>query len=92
MRVLKGADTIDEAVNQFYENPDKYSHGPDSTMSKPVTHTKDPKMQVHSPPPQYPPTETRTRLWNIPHTNAVIEAGNLRARDEVHFTLTTWWR
>jgi hypothetical protein len=66
--LLKGADTIDEAVGQFFDNPDKYSH------IAAVNH-KQTKMTVSA---------SRHR----PHTNAVIEAGNVRARDEVRFTLT----
>jgi hypothetical protein len=69
---LKDADTIDEAVGQYYENPDKYLNGP--VPSKPK--------QVYDPP---------ARTMGLPrhqhHTNAVIEAGNVRARDEVRFAL-----
>ncbi|OCK73109.1 hypothetical protein K432DRAFT_438401 [Lepidopterella palustris CBS 459.81] len=79
---LEGADTIDEAVSQFYENPNKYSHSPVPSMSNPVNHAKETKMQVCSPLPPAPPAKTMSRPWRQPHTNVVVEAGNVRARDE----------
>ena len=91
MCVLKGADTIDEALNQFYENPNKYSRSPVPSMSNPVNHIKETKMQVYSPPPYPPLANTVSGPRRRPHTNAVIEAGNVRARDEVRFTLTSVW-
>ena len=91
MCVLKGADTIDEAVDQFYENPDKYSDSSVPSMSNPMNPTKDTKIQVFSPPLHPPPAKTMSGPRRRPHTNAVIEAGNVRARDEVHFTLTSVW-
>ena len=87
MCVLKGADTINEALNQFYENPNKYSHNVVPSMSNPVNHIKETKTQVYSP----PLANTMSRPRRRPHTNAVIEAGNVRARDEVRFTLTSVW-
>lgn len=79
---LEGADTVNEALNQFYENPSKYSHSPVPSMSSPVNHTKETKMQVYSPPPYAPLAKTMSGPRRPPHTNAVIEAGNVRARDE----------
>ena len=78
MHLLKGANTIEEAVGQFYENPNKYSYGVAPSMSKPV---------VSAPPPYAAMSASRHR----PYTNAVIEAGHVRARDEVRFTLTSVW-
>jgi hypothetical protein len=157
MCVLKGTNTIDEAVDQFYENPNKYSHNPVPSMSNPVNHPKDTKTpvdappsyapsantmsgsvpsmsnpvdhpkdtktqvysppsyapsantmsgqvpsmsnpvdhpkdtktQVYSPPSYAPPANTMSGPRRRPHTNVVIEAGNIRARDEVRFTLTS---
>jgi len=79
---LEGADTINEALNQFYENPNKYLHSPVPSMSNPVNHIKETKMQVYSPPPYAPLAKTMSGPRRPPHTNAVIEAGNVRARDE----------
>ncbi|TAQ86452.1 hypothetical protein B7494_g5226 [Chlorociboria aeruginascens] len=80
--VLKGAKSVEEAVAQFYEDPDKYSHSPVS-KSNPVDHAKEAKMRNDSPPLYAPPTTPApiTRSHR-PHTNAVIEAGHVRARDE----------
>ncbi|KAG0645420.1 hypothetical protein D0Z07_8539 [Hyphodiscus hymeniophilus] len=83
---LEGAGTLDEAVGHFYEDPDRYSHSPDSGKSKPVDQksvdhtTTEAKPPVYAPPPYNPPTNTLAR--RRPHTNAVVEAGNVRARDE----------
>jgi hypothetical protein len=89
MCALKGANTIDEAVGQFYENPNKYSHNPGPSLSDPVDHAKETKMQVSSPPLYAPPANTMWQPRHRPHTNVVIEAANVRARDEVRFTLTS---
>lgn len=89
MDIFKGADTINEAINQFYEQPDTYSHNPVSRMIDTVDPTEEANMQADAPPsyaslvnvvsePQYPP-----------HTNAVIEAAKVRARDEVWPTPTS---
>jgi hypothetical protein len=91
MCVLKGANTIDEAVNHFYENPNKYSDSSVPSMSNLVNPTKETKIQVYSPPLYAPPAKTMSGPRRRPHTNAVIEAGNVRARDEVRFTLTSVW-
>jgi hypothetical protein len=90
MCILKGADTIDEAVGRFYENPNKYSDSPALSMPNLVNHSKETKMHVKSPPPFAPPSNS-VGAWRRPHTNAVIEAGNVRAQDEVRFTLTSVW-
>jgi hypothetical protein len=85
MSGLKGADTIDEAVNQFYENPDKYSQSSATIKYSPVSHTKETKSPIYSPPPYAPPAQSMSAARHRPHTNAVIQAGNVRARDEVRF-------
>ena len=51
-------------------------------MSNPVNHIKETKM---------PLAKTMSGPRRRPHTNGVIEAGNVRARDEVRFTLTSVW-
>ncbi|KAE8451087.1 hypothetical protein EG329_004759 [Mollisiaceae sp. DMI_Dod_QoI] len=103
---LEGADTLAEAVQQFYLDPDKYSHsapGADPTMSKETSHAKqandskeaketidskkpkDNGVQAYSPPPYapaYAPPATTSRTRHRPHTNAVIQAAHVRARDE----------
>ncbi|KAF9077114.1 hypothetical protein BDP27DRAFT_1357264 [Rhodocollybia butyracea] len=79
---LEGANNIDEAIGQYFENPDRYSYTKEDTKdSKEDTKdSKATKLQVYSPPPYAPPTTSRGP--HRPHTNAVIEAGHRRARDE----------
>jgi hypothetical protein len=84
MYAFKGADSIDEAVGQFYENPNKYSNSPVDHKSKSLNDAKDSKSQTYDPPP-YAPPKTLRPTQHRPHTNAVIEAGLVRARDEVGF-------
>lgn len=91
---MKNADTLAEAVAQFYENPNKYSNnsGPSTsdTSNNPYAAavnakgTKEAKTQVqqHDPPPYAPPQISAPRRRHHNHTNAVIQAGNVRARDE----------
>ena len=99
---MKGANSIEEAVGQFYENSNKYSQSSTapapalkmSTMSVtvPVNHpqgvkgsngSNDAQPPAYNPPAYAPPTSTVGRPRHRPHTNPVIEAGNIRARDEV---------
>jgi hypothetical protein len=88
---VKGAITLEEAVGQFYESPNKYTPAPPPGMSEPVKKAMDAKTQSSPPqyaPPQYaPPANVMSRPRHRPHMNPVIEAGILRARDEVRFTL-----
>ena len=81
MGISKGAETIDEAVGQFFENPKKYSHTAAPIMSKEA------QTQLFDPPPYAPPTSTVYRQQHRTHTNAVIEAGHVRSRDEVRIFL-----
>lgn len=91
MGVLKGADSIEQAVSQFYEDPDKYTHDiPAPSMSKPTQSSKDAQSQAYSPPPYAPPTNRGSGAQVRPHTNTVTEAAHVRARDEVRFQLQ-WW-
>ena len=84
MWYLKGADTVEEAVAQFYENPNKYSDPNVFTQS--IKGLKKSKAQPASNPASNA-TGSRTKGPRLPpHTNAVINAGNIRARDEVRIT------
>lgn len=97
---MKGANSIDEAVSQFYENPEKYSTNPVSSMADPkeagaakeakkAKATKEAKVDDNPPPYAPPPARaTNGRARHRPHTNAIIEAANVRARDEVRYTPT----
>jgi hypothetical protein len=99
----KGATSVEEAVGQFYDNPDKYSQRnlPDGEIrSKDPQLQVPPQVQVPVSPPSYAPPQAapvRTTQQYRPHTNAVIEAGNIRARDEVRLisscgcTLFRFW-
>jgi len=57
--------------------------------------SKDSSVPVYSPPPYAPPSKntnkppmnTSNGRVHRPHTNAVIEAGHIRARDEVRSTV-----
>ncbi|MCJ1310167.1 hypothetical protein MMC25_003828 [Agyrium rufum] len=124
IRFLEGANTIDEAVGQYYENPEKYAHKPtpimpgvgqdtkdtkyDKETSDSMTaketgeskESKESKMMADAPPTynqsttsngsttgaSLQPTTSRSQSQQYKqhkhHTNAVIEAGHLRARDE----------
>ena len=97
MSTLKGASTMEEAVTQYYENPDKYSQPPAPPPaphpapvdSKPVKDTKASPKQVDAPPTYFPPQNTMSAQRHRPHTNVVINAGIVRARDEVSLCLFT---
>lgn len=97
---LEGANSVEEAVGQFYENPDKYSQEPvpsisqpappsppAPSMSKPGDHTQETNAPAYSPPPYAPPAQTVHRQQHRPYTNPVIEAGHVRARDEQQMQL-----
>jgi hypothetical protein len=73
-------------VAQFYENPDKYSPV-QSTKTVAMNDKKVPTyLPLYSPPPYAPPSNGRNSTRHQTYTNAVIEAANVRARDEVCFT------
>jgi hypothetical protein len=85
----KDANNLEEAVAQFYENPDKYSSHPSPNTKVFSMDGKkglvDPPL--YSPPPYAPPSSGgRGSTRHQTHTNVVIEAANVRARDEVCFT------
>ena len=88
---------MEEAVSQYYDNPKKYAGGPavvDKKLDKGAgigAQNALPDYQgvaSSQPPPNY------HRFGNTQqfpgHTNAVIEAGNLRARDEVSLKFGRW--
>ena len=79
----KDASTMEEAVNQYYENPSKYSQTPAPVKSNPVKDAKAPPKQADAPPVYFPSPSTASTLSRRPHSNAVIGAGLVRARDEV---------
>jgi hypothetical protein len=67
---LKNAKSIEEAVAEFYDNPKKYSSNTAPTMPTSSDVPNAAILASRRPPQQH-------------HTNAVIEAGHVRARDEV---------
>lgn len=90
-RPLKGADTVEEAVGQFYDTPDKYAQSPvavavavpdPSSASNPKTGPGEAKNPIYSPPAYAPPVSAVGAPQRRHHSNAVIEAGHVRARDE----------
>jgi hypothetical protein len=87
----KGAENMEEAVRQFYDTPDKYSQDLLSANSKTANHTKETKMRTDAPPTYNQSSQAVTRPRHRHHTNAVIEAGLIRARDEVRFALIPTW-
>lgn len=72
---LKDADSVNQAVDQYYENPDKYTQSPAPPVYKPETKpaTKwEKNLEIR----------TVSAAQRPPHTNPVIEAARLRARGE----------
>jgi hypothetical protein len=82
---VKGADTLDDAVGQYFENPNKYSQSSISSMSKSVNDTKVTKSRDY-PPSSHAVSAVKNGTQYKVHTNAVIHAGNIRAQDEVCFS------
>lgn len=76
---------MEEAVAQFYENPNKYSRGPVQSTNAVTTDSEKGSIDspLYSPPPYVLTSNRRNVTRHQIHTNAVIEAANLRARDEV---------
>jgi len=46
-------------------------------------HINDEELPAYAPPSYQPPKQRANRAQRRPHTNAIIEAGHVRARDEV---------
>ena len=78
----KGAKNVEEAVQQFYEEPNKYD-----TISDQPKLVNDGKGDKSGKMP-LPPQATISGHMYRPHTNAVIEAGHIRAQDEVCYLFT----
>jgi hypothetical protein len=74
---------MEEAVNRYYENPNKYSEAQAPVASNPVKDNNPPQKQVDAPPVYFPSPSIMSGQRRRPHTNAVINAGLVRARDEV---------
>ncbi|KAJ5389112.1 uncharacterized protein N7496_000180 [Penicillium cataractarum] len=102
---LENANSVNDAVNQYYDNPHKYARRPPSSMSSlrsPITpvsptftamtrNSSSPTAEptrLASSPPLYPSPPSSTVSGSVngsqpkAHTNTVIEAARLRARDE----------
>ncbi|UKZ81637.1 hypothetical protein TrVFT333_009409 [Trichoderma virens FT-333] len=85
---LEGAASIDEAVEEYLDNPGKYSQ-PEPKSLKPADAV--PGSVSEAPPAYHTPSykfSNNGRGYTIhqhiqPHTNKVIEAAGIRARDEV---------
>jgi hypothetical protein len=77
-------------MNMNMNAPSPYSSPvPNMSMSNPVNYNSDAKTQVNDPPPYAPPARNMGGARRRPHTNPVIEAGNIRARDEVRFLVSS---
>jgi hypothetical protein len=85
---------MEEAVGQFYDNPDKYAQSPvavavavpdPTSPSNPKMGPGEAKNPTYSPPVYAPPVGAMGATHRRHHSNAVIEAGHVRARDEVGF-------
>ncbi|PYI07751.1 hypothetical protein BO78DRAFT_312190 [Aspergillus sclerotiicarbonarius CBS 121057] len=72
------ANSLDEALSLFYENPDQYSHPPAK-----CNQDKAPETDTEGLPPSYESQiNPVSRPHREPHTNVVSQAGDIRARDE----------
>ncbi|KAJ5385799.1 hypothetical protein N7509_008340 [Penicillium cosmopolitanum] len=71
LKFLEKANTLDEAVGQYYDNPDKYSHA--STKQD-----ENSQARYNMPLPPMTTNGTARRA----HMNVLTEAENIRARDE----------
>ncbi|KAJ5690348.1 hypothetical protein N7462_004740 [Penicillium macrosclerotiorum] len=69
---LENANTLNEAVDRFYENPDRYSH----------TSVKNNDLKPQKPGIAPVPPATMNSAPRRPHMNALIQAELVRARDE----------
>jgi hypothetical protein len=52
--------------------------------------TRDNELPAYAPPAYPPPSQSASMALRRPHTNAVIEAGHARARDEVRLLLNLY--
>ncbi|KAF2667062.1 hypothetical protein BT63DRAFT_328406 [Microthyrium microscopicum] len=82
-RFLEGSNTLDEAVSEYLENPNKYSQAsaPSYNQPKSMGLSSKEKQKPNHPPPAYA-SVTRSAPGHLTHTNEVIQAGHVRAQDE----------
>ncbi|KAJ9205595.1 hypothetical protein C8Q69DRAFT_34390 [Paecilomyces variotii] len=78
---LEGADSINEALDRFYETPNNNSNRPISRMANHRGLNEEIDTRDDAP-PAYASLNTVSELQRRSHTNKVIEAANIRARDE----------
>ncbi|PYH49278.1 uncharacterized protein BP01DRAFT_420292 [Aspergillus saccharolyticus JOP 1030-1] len=75
---LQGAVSLDDALSQFYDNPQKYTNHA-AADAPPHIQSQD----IAAPPPSYQTSVDNERhLFATAHTNPLIEAAKIRARDE----------
>lgn len=77
----QGASTVEEAVTAYYDNPNRYSGSAMSGDNK--TSKKAPLAAFSNGKDVLPTYETAERSTIHSHTNAVIQAAQVRAQDEV---------
>ncbi|GKZ55815.1 hypothetical protein AnigIFM49718_000981 [Aspergillus niger] len=79
---LQGASSLDEAINQFYENPNRYPNN--AVAGRPDPRVQSDVTDAQALPPSYDSHISSVhRAEHAPHKNIVTEAGDVRARDEV---------
>ncbi|PYH87395.1 hypothetical protein BO71DRAFT_489605 [Aspergillus ellipticus CBS 707.79] len=82
---LQGASTMDEALTQYYENPDKYSRAAVPSENSPNIQSQERSQRNPEPvlPPSYQEVVTiQNNLHESSHINKVISASKVRAKDE----------
>lgn len=78
----KEASSLDEAINQFYENPNRYPNN--AVAGRPDPRVQSDVTDAQALPPSYDSHISSVhRAEHAPHKNIVTEAGDVRARDEV---------
>ncbi|GKZ30140.1 hypothetical protein AbraIFM66950_007999 [Aspergillus brasiliensis] len=78
---LQEASSLDEALNWFYENPDRFSNI--AAASEPNVMAQSVDTTVQALPPSYESHVSPVRVAeHVPHQNVVTKAGDVRAKDE----------
>ncbi|GKZ82031.1 hypothetical protein AnigIFM56816_006561 [Aspergillus niger] len=78
---LQEASSLDEAINQFYENPNRYPNN--AVAGRPDPRVQSDVTDAQALPPSYDSHISSVhRAEHAPHKNIVTEAGDVRARDE----------
>ncbi|PYH65019.1 uncharacterized protein BO88DRAFT_349692 [Aspergillus vadensis CBS 113365] len=81
LKFLQEASSFDEALDQFYENPDRYSNIADASRSD--SRLQSDHAEMRALPPSYElHISSVSGAQRAPHKNVVTEAGDVRARDE----------